>query len=35
VDLAVEQLRGPHVDASGRPYYLSDERIRAIVYQKS
>jgi hypothetical protein len=35
VDAAVERLRGPHVDASSRPYYLSDERVRGIVYEKS
>lgn len=31
---AVERLRGPHADADGRPYYLSEERVRSIVYQK-
>lgn len=31
---AIEHLRGPHHDASGRPYYLSDERVRSIVYRK-
>jgi hypothetical protein len=34
VETAVEQLRGPHRDADGRPYYLSDERVRSIVYRK-
>ena len=34
VDEAVERLRGPHRDASGRPYYLSEERVRAVVYRK-
>lgn len=34
VDGAIERLRGPHLDASGRPYYLSDERVRGIVYEK-
>ncbi len=34
VDVAVERLRGPHADASGRPYYLSAERVRSIMYQK-
>lgn len=34
VDEAVEQLRGPHHDADGRPYYLSEERVRAVVYEK-
>jgi hypothetical protein len=34
VEAAVELLRGPHRDADGRPYYLSDERIRSIVYRK-
>ena len=31
---AVDALRGPHHDAHGQPYYLSDERVRAIVYRK-
>lgn len=34
VDEAVERLRGPHHDADGRPYYLSEERVRAVVYEK-
>jgi hypothetical protein len=34
VDEAVERLRGPHRDAEGRPYYLSEERVRAVVYGK-
>jgi hypothetical protein len=34
VETAVEKLRGPHRDADGRPYYLSDERVRSIVYRK-
>lgn len=34
VEEAVEELRGPHLDAEGRPYYLSDERVRSIVYRK-
>lgn len=34
VDEAVERLRGPHHDADGRPYYLSEERVRAVVYRK-
>ena len=34
VEAAVEELRGPHLDASGRPYYLSAERVRGIVYRK-
>lgn len=34
VEMAVAQLRRPHSDADGRPYYLSDERVRSIVYQK-
>ena len=34
VDEAIEQLRGPHRDTSGRPYYLSEERVRAVVYEK-
>ena len=35
VNEAVEQLRGPHHDADGRPYYLSEERVRTVVYRKS
>ena len=31
---AVEALRGPHEDDEGRPYYLSEERVRAVVYRK-
>ena len=34
VDEAVEQLRGPHLDADGQPYYLSEERVRGVVYEK-
>lgn len=34
VDEAVEQLLGPHLDADGQPYYLSEERVRGIVYGK-
>lgn len=34
VDESVEQLQGPYVDARGRPYYLSEERVRGIVYEK-
>ena len=34
VEAAVEALRGPHRDADGRPYYLSNERVRSIVYRK-
>ena len=34
VEGAVERLRGPHADEHGRPYFLSDERVRAIVYRK-
>lgn len=34
VNDAVERLRGPHRDAEGRPYYLSEERVRAVVYGK-
>ena len=32
VDDAVRQLVGPYADAEGRPYYLSEERVRSIVY---
>ena len=31
---AVGQLLGPYHDADGRPYYLSEERVRAVVYRK-
>ncbi len=31
---AIERLRGPHTDEHGRRYFLSDERVRAVVYQK-
>ncbi len=31
---AVERLRGPHADVDGRPYFLSEERVRSIVYRK-
>lgn len=34
VEEAVEELQGPHRDADGQPYYLSDERVRSIVYHK-
>ena len=34
VDDAVRQLVGPYADADGRPYYLSEERVRAVVYRK-
>jgi len=34
VEEAVERLRGPHCDTDGRPYYLSEERVRGIVYRK-
>ena len=34
VNETVEQLLGPHYDAAGQPYYLSDERVRATVYRK-
>jgi|SRR5690606_7657659 hypothetical protein len=34
VEAAVEELRGPHLDACGRPYFLSVERVRGIVYRK-
>ena len=35
VDEIVEVLCGPHVDVDGRTYFLSDERVRSIVYRKS
>ena len=31
---AVERLTGPHEDSNGQPYYLSEERVRAVVYRK-
>ncbi|WP_412061798.1 hypothetical protein [Rubrivirga sp. IMCC45206] len=31
---AVEALLGPYQDVDGRPYYLSEERVRAVVYRK-
>ena len=34
MDAVIEQLTGPHEDTDGRPYYLSEERVRAIVYEK-
>ena len=33
-DEVIEALCGPHVDEVGRQYYLSDERVRSIVYRK-
>ena len=32
VDDAVRQLVGPYADGDGRPYYLSEERVRSVVY---
>lgn len=34
VEEAVGRLRGPHHDGDGRPYYLSEERVRSIMYRK-
>ncbi len=34
VEDAVNALRGPHEDDEGRPYFLSEERVRAVVYRK-
>ena len=34
VNAAVERLVGPHRDEHGRVYFLSDERVRALVYRK-
>ena len=31
---ALSALTGPHLDVDGRPYFLSDARIRAIVYPR-
>lgn len=30
----IEALTGPHLDVDGRPYYLSTERVRGIIYGK-
>ena len=34
VEAAVTELLGPYADDEGRPYYLSEERVRAVVYGK-
>ena len=34
VEAAVAELLGPYVDDEGRPYFLSEERVRGIVYRK-
>jgi hypothetical protein len=34
VEAAVRELQGPHADVRGAPYYLSEERVRGIVYRK-
>ena len=34
VDDAVEVLTGPYEDEAGQRYYLSEERVRTIVYRK-
>ena len=34
VEEAVGGLLGPYADERGAPYYLSEERVRAIVYRK-
>ena len=34
VEAAVAELLGPHEDDDGRPYFLSEERVRGIVYRK-
>jgi hypothetical protein len=34
VDDAVESLTGPYEDEAGGRYYLSEERVRTIVYRK-
>lgn len=31
---AVDQLLGPYEDVGGRPYYLSEERVRPVFYRK-
>lgn len=34
VDDAVERLTGPYEDEAGQRYFLSEERVRTIVYRK-
>ena len=34
VEAAVAELLGPYKDDEGRPYFLSEERIRAVIYRK-
>ena len=34
VDEAIAHLLGPYADDDGRPYYLREERVRAVVYRK-
>jgi hypothetical protein len=34
VDEAIAHLLGPYADDGGHPYYLSEERVRAVVYRK-
>ncbi|MDT0632861.1 hypothetical protein RQM47_00760 [Rubrivirga sp. S365] len=34
VEASVAELLGPHEDDEGRPYYLSEERVRTVVYRK-
>ena len=34
VDEAIAHLLGPYADDDGRPYYLSEERVRTVVYRE-
>lgn len=34
VEAAVAELLGPYADDDGRPYDLSEERVRSVVYRK-
>ena len=34
VEAAVADLLGPYEDDQGRPYFLSEERVRGVVYRK-
>ena len=34
VEASVAELLGPYEDDGGRPYFLSEERVRAVVYRK-
>ena len=34
IEMAIAELLGPYADDEGRPYFLSEERVRAVVYRK-